>query len=116
MGTGEEVEVKEKVDDMMRERERREKARELYAAHRATLSEEDLARRSVASTDYSAWDLWTPSDDEDDPWMQFMPGDPAFKAMEADIESRHATAICPASGDTLHGSHIFVSVVVAAES
>ena len=87
------AEVKEKVEDMMRERERREKARELYAAHRATLSEEDLARRSVASTDYSAWDLWTPSDDEDDPWMQFMPGDPAFKAMEADIESRHAKRV-----------------------
>ena len=87
------AEVKEKVEDMMRERERREKARELYAAHRATLSEEDLARRSVASTDYSAWDLWTPSDDEDDPWMQFMPGDPAFKAMEADIESRHTKRV-----------------------
>ena len=37
-------------------------------------------------------------------------------SVTADIESRHATAICPASGETLHGSHIFVSVVVAAES
>ena len=52
------LEVKQKVDDMIREKERREKARELYAAYRASLPEEELERRS-RSTDYSAWDLWT---------------------------------------------------------
>jgi len=86
------LEVKQKVDDMIREKERREKARELYAAYRASLPEEELERRS-RSTDYSAWDLWTPSDDEDDPWMQYMPNDPAFKAMEADIDKRHARRV-----------------------
>lgn len=85
-------EVKQKVDDMIREKERREKARELYAAYRASLPEDELERRS-RSTDYSAWDLWTPSDDEDDPWMQYMPNDPAFKAMEADIDKRHARRV-----------------------
>ena len=86
------TEVREKVAEMMREKERRERARELYA-YQETLgssggsSEE---RRRTATTDYTSWDLWTPSDDEEDPWMTFTPGDnPAFKAMEADIDKRH---------------------------
>ena len=87
------TEVREKVAEMMREKERRERARELYAKYQETLgssggsSEE---RRRTATTDYTSWDLWTPSDDEEDPWMTFTPGDnPAFKAMEADIDKRH---------------------------
>ena len=88
------TEVREKVAEMMREKERRERARELYAKHQETCAGSSGGsgeeRRRTATTDYTSWDLWTPSDDEDDPWMTFTPGDnPAFKAMEADIDKRH---------------------------
>ena len=88
------TEVREKVAEMMREKERRERARELYAKHQETCAGSSGGsgeeRRRTATTDYTSWDLWTPSDDEEDPWMTFTPGDnPAFKAMEADIDKRH---------------------------
>ena len=87
------TEVREKVAEMMREKERRERARELYAKYQETLGSSGGSgeeRRRTATTDYTSWDLWTPSDDEEDPWMTFTPGDnPAFKAMEADIDKRH---------------------------
>ena len=76
---------------MIKEKERREKARALFARYREE-HPEDEARRQQA-TDYNAWDLWTPSDDEDDPWMKYTPNNPAFKAMEADIDKRHARQV-----------------------
>ena len=75
---------------MIKEKERREKARFMFAQYREKLPAEEAKRQA---TDYSAWDLWTPSDDEDDPWMQYMPNNPAFKAMEADIDKRHARGV-----------------------
>jgi len=84
-------EVKVKVEEMIREKERREKARFKFAQYREKLPAEDARR--AQSTDYSAWDLWTPSDDEADPWMGYMPNNPAFKAMEADIDKRHARQV-----------------------
>ena len=85
------TEVREKVVEMMREKERRERARELYAKYQEKLGSRPdafAARRSTA-TDYTSWDLWTPSDDEEDPWMKYTPDNPAFKAMEKDIDARH---------------------------
>ena len=62
----------------------------MFAQYREKLPAEEAKRQA---TDYSAWDLWTPSDDEEDPWMQYMPNNPAFKAMEADIDKRHARGV-----------------------
>uniref|UniRef100_A0A6U0DLZ5 Uncharacterized protein n=1 Tax=Micromonas pusilla TaxID=38833 RepID=A0A6U0DLZ5_MICPS len=94
------TEVREKVAEMMREKERRERARELYAKYqeeKMDLSGSDpaisVAAKKQTATDYTSWDLWTPSDDEDDPWMKYMPDNPAFKAMEADIDKRHERQI-----------------------
>jgi hypothetical protein len=64
---------------MIKEKERREKARFKFAQYRENIPADEAKREQ--STDYGAWDLWTPSDDEDDPWMQYMPNNPAFKAM-----------------------------------
>ena len=91
-------EVREKVAEMMREKERRERARELYAKYLAEKMNDgsdpaDVAAKRRTATDYTSWDLWTPSDDEDDPWMKYTPDNPAFKAMEADIDARHERQI-----------------------
>ena len=84
----EQKKIKAKVDEMIAEKERRERARKAFHEYRAKMPEDK--RRA---TDYDAWDLWTPSDDEDDPWMQYTPENPAFKAMEADIDRRHAAQV-----------------------
>lgn len=42
-----------------------------------------------ASTDYLKWDMWYPSDDEDDIIRGCTPNSPEFKAMEKDIDQRH---------------------------
>lgn len=84
----EQKKIKAKVDEMIAEKERRERARKAFHEYRAKMPEEK--RRA---TDYDAWDLWTPSDDEDDPWMRYTPENPAFKAMEADIDRRHAAQV-----------------------
>ena len=49
---------------MIREKERREKARELFTAYKGKKGDDATYR----GTDYGQWDLWTPSDDEEDPW------------------------------------------------
>ena len=89
------LEVKQKVEDMIREKERREKARELYAKYQESLDANEKKENAgnKSGTDYQSWDLWTPSDDEEDPWMQYMPDNPAFKSMEADIDKRHAKQV-----------------------
>ena len=79
---------------MIREKERRERARERFAAYQAANGDSSSSSSSARKgTDYGAWDLWTPSDDEDDPWMSYTPNNPAFKAMEADIDKRHARQV-----------------------
>ena len=93
------TEVREKVAEMMREKERRERARELYAKYQEEKMDlsgsgpANVAAKRKTATDYTSWDLWTPSDDEDDPWMKYTPDNPAFKAMEADIDARHERQI-----------------------
>ena len=80
--------IKAKVDEMIAEKERRERARAAFHEYRSKMPED-----KQRATDYDAWDLWTPSDDETDPWMKYTPENPAFKAMEADIDKRHAAQV-----------------------
>jgi hypothetical protein len=42
------------------------------------------------ATDYARWDMWCPSDEEDDLFNSIPPNNPAFRAMERDINDRHA--------------------------
>ena len=87
------AEVKQKVAAMIAEKDRREKARALFQHHRGKMSDAEKRENAKSATDYHGWDLWTPSDDEDDPWMSYMPDNPAFKAMESDIDKRHAKQV-----------------------
>jgi hypothetical protein len=48
-----------------------------------------FARCQAGATDYERWDLWAPSDDEDDALGARPPSSPAFRALERDIDERH---------------------------
>lgn len=39
---------------------------------------------------YARWDLWCPSDEEDELFAGLVPEGPAFRAMARDIDERHA--------------------------
>lgn len=44
--------------------------------------------------DYKKWDLWCPSDEEDELFTSLAPQDPGFRAMERDINERHRRCAC----------------------
>eukprot|EP00218_Dolichomastix_sp_CCMP3274_P004818 CAMPEP_0170162976 /NCGR_PEP_ID=MMETSP0033_2-20121228/77369_1 /TAXON_ID=195969 /ORGANISM="Dolichomastix tenuilepis, Strain CCMP3274" /LENGTH=462 /DNA_ID=CAMNT_0010400609 /DNA_START=22 /DNA_END=1411 /DNA_ORIENTATION=+ len=77
------AEIKAKVAEIAAEKARREQAREKFNSYRETNPGE---ARQLQATDYDAWDLWEPSDDESDPWMQITPEN--CKAMEKDLQER----------------------------
>lgn len=74
----------QKVEELKANRWRKLKARERYTAH---LHEGEGALRF--ETDYAKWDMWCPSDDEDDLFNSIPPNTPQFRAMEKDIDQRH---------------------------
>jgi hypothetical protein len=45
-------------------------------------------------TDYTKWDLFCPEDEEDDLFNNMTPSNPAFKAMEKDMDERHRKCVC----------------------
>ena len=59
---------------------------EVEGQHQAAKADEGASREG---TDYQAWDLWTPSDEEDELYESLTPNSPEFKAMEKDIDERH---------------------------
>jgi hypothetical protein len=75
-------ELLQKVAELKANRERKFKVRQQY--------EQYLQRTPQAGgTDYAKWDLWCPSDEEDDLFNSIAPNTPEFRAMEADINTRH---------------------------
>lgn len=42
-----------------------------------------------AATDYDRWDLWTPSDEEDEALAACPSANPGIRALERDIDQRH---------------------------
>lgn len=44
---------------------------------------------AVYGTDYTKWGMWCPEDEEDDLFNSLTPNQPAFQAMEKDINERH---------------------------
>ena len=51
----------------------------------------DNADEKTAGTDYTKWDMWCPSDEEDELISKLtLPNTAEFKAMEKDIDERHA--------------------------
>lgn len=78
--------IKRKVRELQERRNRRLRARERYQEHMRQGGGVD-----ARGTDYAKWDLWTPSDEEDELFENLQPNnDPGFKAMSKDIEERHA--------------------------
>ena len=76
-------ELLRKVDELQRNKERKERLRAAFRAHQAAKADEGASREG---TDYQAWDLWTPSDEEDELYESLTPNSPEFKAMEKDID------------------------------
>ena len=79
-------ELLKKVEEIQRNKERKDKLRAAFEAH----VKDGESKGTASGTDYHAWDLWTPSDEEDDIYNQLTPNSPEFKAMEKDIDERHA--------------------------
>lgn len=76
------AELQRKLAELRANRERKTKLRQLYQQHTASYKQR-------FATDYTKWDLFCPSDDEDDLFNSITPNNPQFKAMEKDIDERH---------------------------
>lgn len=72
-----------KVEELKKHRAARERARQRYEAYVTSLP------CTVQSTDYAKWDLWTPSDEEDELLSSCTPNTPEFRILEKDIDDRH---------------------------
>lgn len=77
------AELQRKVAELKANRERKARVRQLYQQH--TERPEQLY-----ATDYTKWDLFCPSDEEDELFNGLTPSNPQFKAMERDINDRHS--------------------------
>ena len=75
--------LKQKIAALQNNRQRKAKARQRYDAHVSQ-------QHHLHMTDYTKWDLFTPDDEEDDLINSLTPNNPQMKALEADIDARHA--------------------------
>ena len=81
-----EAELKRKVQDLLGQRRAREQARVRYQQYL-----ESHPAEAHEPTDYTKWDLFLPSDDEEDALFQSQR--PELKALEKDAEDRHSRCI-----------------------
>ena len=84
--------LQQKIADLQSNLRKKEAARNRYRDHVSQQSQQH-------TTDYTKWDLFTPDDEEDDLINSLTPNNPQMKAMEADIDARHAR--CVARRDTM---------------
>ena len=77
-----------KVDELLANRARKVAARAAFDAHVA--ASQGAQQQLRGATDYACWDLWTPSDDEDELFANLTPSGPGFSVLERDIEQRHS--------------------------
>ena len=84
------AELKAKVAEAIRQKDERKERRERAKKLRDKRKQAQAAHRAARhGTDYESWDIYEPdSDDEDAPFVP--PDDPAFKAMERDMDQRRA--------------------------
>lgn len=75
--------LKNKIAELQENLRKKEAARHRYNTHVSQQS-------SCHTTDYTKWSLFTPNDEEDDLVNSLTPNNPQMKAMEADIDARHA--------------------------
>ena len=76
-------ELKRKVQELKARLEAKRQARERYDAY---MQRNDAG----AGTDYAKWDLWCPEDEDDELLASCTPNNAQMKAMEKDIDERHA--------------------------
>ncbi|KAK9835522.1 hypothetical protein WJX74_002247 [Apatococcus lobatus] len=81
-----EAELKQKVQDLIVQRRAREQARTRYQQYL-----QDHPAVPHDSTDYTKWDLFLPSDDEED--ALFHSQRPELKALQKDAEDRHSRKV-----------------------
>lgn len=79
------AELLRKVEELKANRQRKQRARSLYESY---VQGKKQQQHSYA-TDYNKWELWCPSDDDDDLFNSLTPNSPEFRAMEKDISKRH---------------------------
>ena len=75
--------LKAKIAELQSNQSRKQKARQRFHDH---VSQHHNQR----VTDYEKWELFTPEDEEDELIGSLTPNNPQMKAMEADIDARHA--------------------------
>lgn len=80
------AELLRKVEELKASRQRKIRARQQYEGY---VQGKKQQQHSYA-TDYNQWELWCPSDEEDDLFNSLTPNSPQFRAMEQDISKRHA--------------------------
>lgn len=79
-----------KVEELKRSRERKQQARQRYQDHIAARAAMAQQQQADAATDYGKWDLWCPSDEDDELFNSLCPDTLQFRALERDIDERHA--------------------------
>lgn len=91
------AELLRKVEELKESRQRKLKARQAYEAYIHDKQQQQQQHTNYTTskfaTDYNQWDLWCPSDDEDELFSSLTPNSPAFRAMEKDISTRHARCV-----------------------
>ena len=85
------AELMVKVEELQGRMRRKEAARKRHAEYVRAKEADGTAR--YAGTDYSEWDLWCPSDEEDELVRGMAPDNAEFSAMEKDIEERHQSML-----------------------
>ncbi len=75
--------LKQKIAELQSNQRKKHEARQRYDAHVSQQHKQHV-------TDYTKWDLFTPDDEEDDLINSLTPNNPQMKALEADIDARHA--------------------------
>ena len=75
--------LKQKVAELQRSMQKKQQARQRFDAY-------VNHKKASPETDYTKWDLFTPEDEEDDLINSLTPNNPQMKALEADIDARHA--------------------------
>jgi hypothetical protein len=84
------AELLRKVEELKANRQRKLTARKQFESY-----VQGKQHQHSYTTDYTQWELWCPSDEEDDLFNSLTPNSPAFQAMEKDISARHARYASP---------------------
>jgi len=72
------------VKQLLERQQEKERRRGKYREYLTT-----QGSRREACTDYRQWELWCPSDEDDEVVNSCTPSNPTFKALEKDVQNKH---------------------------